>query len=137
LTQERRSIRVTPWAFALWAAAGGSGCQLFMNLDVDGYDAAPTPSDAACPGDAPACVSVGCISSENCDGGHICCLSIAPSGPLVAAATCQTGPCAASGIQLCRSSAECGSTGSCAPCTVGGISLSVCESTFTSFACSP
>jgi hypothetical protein len=105
-----------------------------MNLDVDGYDAAPEPSDAACPGEASACVSVGCISSANCAAGQICCLSMAPSGPQVAATACQTGPCA-SEFQLCQSSAECGSSISCTPCTVGGISVSVCDSTLASFAC--
>jgi hypothetical protein len=130
----RTSTRVPPWAFALWVIAGSSGCQLFMNLDVDGYDAAPEPSDAACAGDASACVSVDCISSANCDGGQICCLSMASSGPVVATAMCQTGPCA-SEFQLCQSSTECGNGISCAPCTVGGVSLSVCESTLVSFAC--
>jgi hypothetical protein len=136
LTQKRPSTRITPWAFAVWAIAGGSGCQLFMNLDVDGYDAAPEPSDAACPGDASACAFLGCISSANCDGGQICCLSIASSGPpLVAAAVCQTGPCAATSFQGCQSSTECGSSISCIPCTVGGISLSACDSPLASLAC--
>jgi len=135
LKQVRPSARVTPWALALCAFAGGTGCQLFMNLDVDGYDAAPEPSDAVCAGDASACVSVDCISSENCDGGQICCLSMASSAPVVATATCQTGPCA-SEFQLCRSSTECGDGISCTPCTVGGISLSVCDSMLASLACS-
>ena len=137
MRQVRPSTCVPPWAFALWVIAGGSGCQLFMNLDVDGYDAAPEPSDAACAGDASACVSVDCISSANCDAGKICCLAFASSGPVIATATCQTGPCAQTGTQLCQSSAECGSSISCTPCTVGVVSLSVCDSMFTPLVCSP
>jgi hypothetical protein len=128
---------VRGWVVAAWAMAGGAGCQLFMNLDVSGYDAAPTGDGAACGGDGAACVSIACIASSDCDGGQICCLGIAPTGPLSAIAACQAGPCGPTSIQLCRTDAECGSAGSCSPCTVGGVSLSVCDSTLTAFTCSP
>jgi hypothetical protein len=140
----RRGLRV--WAresiIAAVAIAGGTGCQLFMNLDISGYDAAPDASDgSACGGDA-ACISVACVSSADCDAGQVCCLGIGQSTSLSVVAGCQTGACdSITSIQLCRSSGECADSGSCSACTVGSpslsVSLSACDSLMTSVACSP
>jgi hypothetical protein len=128
----RRSARRRIAAIALWALVGGTGCQLFMDLDVDGYDAAPAPK---CGGDA-ACVSINCISQGDCDGG-VCCLTVNATSTVVASVACQQGACDTSGIQLCLTDAECGTSGSCSPCTVGGFAVHVCSSPVTSVICSP
>jgi hypothetical protein len=131
----RPSRGVRSWAIAAWAMACGAGCQLFMNLDVSGYDAAPSDAQA-CGADAP-CVTLGCTSGADCDGGSVCCLAVVASAAPSGVSSCQRGPCGAVAIQLCGASPECGSSGSCSPCTLGGVPLSVCDSTLTSFACSP
>jgi hypothetical protein len=131
------AARVTPWAMAAaLLAMASAGCQVFMNLDVDGYDAAPTTTDASCGGDAEICAALACVSSADCDAGQVCCLEVGSSKPVVVAATCQASACAANAFQLCHSGAECGSAGSCVACSLGGVSLSVCASEVTSFACS-
>jgi|HubBroStandDraft_4_1064222.scaffolds.fasta_scaffold22857_3 hypothetical protein len=131
----RRLASVGALTLAVWAGAGGAGCQLFMNLDVSGYDAAP-PDAQACGADG-ACITFGCTSGADCDGGAFCCLGLAQSSSPSAASTCQPGSCGSTSIQLCKTSTECGTSGSCSSCTLGGAALSVCDSTLTSFACSP
>ena len=140
-------MRRRPWAWvrrsvvAVLAIEGSTGCQLFMNLDVSGYDAAPGASDgSACSGEA-SCLSVACASSADCDAGEVCCLGIELSTSLSAVAACKAGACGSPSIQLCKSSDECGDSSSCSVCTLGSpslsVSLSACESPLTSGACSP
>jgi hypothetical protein len=113
--------------------ACGAGCQLFMNLDVSGYDAAPSDAQA-CGADAP-CVTLGCTSGADCDGGAVCCLTMAQSTSPAGVSTCQRGACGAVALQLCQSSGECGSSGSCSPCTLGGVPLYACDSTLADIVC--
>jgi hypothetical protein len=125
----RVSARARIAATALWALVGTAGCQVFMDLDTDGYDAAPT---TACGGDAK-CIAFDCRSGADCEGGEVCCAATDSSSPdggtLLVSLACQAGPCESSAIQLCLSDSECGGTpGSCRACTLDGVSFSVCSS---------
>jgi hypothetical protein len=132
------SIRGRLLALAAWSLAAGAGCQVFMDLDVSGYDAAPA---AKCGSDGgPPCLSLGCASQADCDGGGVCCLTLGSGGstsPSEAAIACQQGPCSLSGMQLCLSDSECGGTGSCTECTLFEVGVHVCDSMLTSLLCIP
>jgi hypothetical protein len=128
-TRRRVSARARIAATALWAIVGAAGCQVFMDLDTDGYDAAPA---APCGGDA-ACLAFDCRSGADCEAGEICCASTSSSSPdggtLLASLACQAGPCGDTAVQLCLSDAECGgASGSCKACTFDGVSFRVCSS---------
>jgi hypothetical protein len=125
----RTSARGRIAATALWALVGTAGCQVFMDLDTDGYDAAPTP---ACGADAK-CAAFDCRSAADCEAGEICCgatgASTGDGGVLVAALSCHAGPCGDSAVQFCLSDSECGgAAGSCGPCTFEGVAFRVCTS---------
>lgn len=95
-------------AFLPCAALVGA-CALFYDLGTNGYSVSgeggagleDCGADVACPA-----LSLGCVSSQDCDAGMICCLVVA--GLSSAQSRCSAAPCAGTiPVQLCKSSTEC------------------------------
>jgi hypothetical protein len=83
----------------------GAGCALFY--DTGGFSVSGEAgledcgADATCPA-----LSLGCVGSQDCDGGMVCCLIM---GQGSAQAACRAPPCVATPVpvQLCQGNAEC------------------------------
>jgi hypothetical protein len=88
----------------------GGGCALFYDTGTGGFvvsgEAGAGLEDCGADVTCPA-LSLGCVGSQDCDGGMICCLIM--GGQSSAQAACRPAPCVGNpfAAQLCQADAEC------------------------------